>query len=117
MKGELLLVGSTVKTNTTGEAKKFFPFTITHPVNGTRELAAKTDSRRVQWLQAISDVCERLDKSGAMYGILFKKGGMNKNVWQERWCVLSGTELTYFENSKEGIPKGAICKSQILLQN
>jgi hypothetical protein len=108
LKGELLLVGASVKANDSGATNKMFPFTITHPVTGQRELAAKTALRRTQWVQTLTTVIEALDREGAMCGTVYKKGGLNKGAWQERWCVLAGNALTYFENSQEGIPKGTI---------
>lgn len=115
LKGEILLVGSSVRTNDTTSKKKFFVFTINHPVLGSRELSAKTALRREQWITTLTNVITDLDKSGAMYGTMLKKGGLRKNEWQERWCVLAGNTLTYFENQQDGLPKGsiAVTKSQI----
>ena len=107
-KGEILLVGSSVRINDAISKKKFFAFTLNHPVLGARELSAKTALRREQWMTTLTNVIENLDKSGAMYGTLFKKGGIRKNEWQERWCVLAGNTLTYFENQSDSVPKGSI---------
>ena len=114
-KGEILLVGAHVRVNDALSKKKFFVFTIVHPVVGSRELSAKTALRREQWVTTLTNVITDLDNSGAMYGTMFKKGGLRKNEWQERWCVLAGHSLTYFENQQDSMPKGQlnILKSQV----
>lgn len=114
-KGELLLIGASVQTNDSISKKKFFAFTINHPLLGARELSAKTGLRREQWITAITNVITELDKSGAMYGTMFKKGGLRKNEWQERWCVLAGNSLTYFESMHDGLPKGEISKEILFI--
>ena len=107
-KGEILLIGSSVRANDAISKKKFFAFTISHPLLGNRELCAKTALRREQWITTLTNVIAELEKNGAMYGTLLKKGGIRKNEWQERWCVLAGCSLTYFENKEDSLPKGEI---------
>jgi hypothetical protein len=111
-KGEILLIGASVRANDALSKKKFFVFTINHPVLGARELCAKTGLRRQQWITTLSNVITALDQTGAMYGTMLKKGGLRKNEWQERWCVLAGNTLTYFENQQESLPKGSIVISK-----
>jgi hypothetical protein len=114
-KGEIMLVGASVRANDALSKKKFFVFTINHPILGARELSTKTALRREQWLTTLTNVITALDQTGAMYGTILKKGGLRKNEWQERWCVLSGNTLTYFENQQDSLPKGCITvtKAQI----
>ena len=73
MKGEILLVGATINSSPSGDTKKQKMFTISHPITGQRELACKTDHRRTQWVQHLTEIVQQLDKSGAMCGTVFKK--------------------------------------------
>eukprot|EP01036_Dinobryon_divergens_P030176 gene30176-39374_t len=99
MKGELVLAGAMAKESSTRASSRNsgFYFTVSHPQCGVRELCAKTDNRRQQWISKINDVANELERNGSVYGKLLKQGGLKKNVWQERWCVCAGTSLDYFE--------------------
>jgi hypothetical protein len=39
---------------------------------------------------------------------LWKMGGSLINAWQERWVIVSGTSLDYFENAKDNQSKGSV---------
>lgn len=106
-KGEIILVGSTSKVSATrNSAKKHYYFTINHAQCGVRELYAKTNVRRSQWVEKINEVCAELKLSGSMFGKLYKQGGMSKNIWQERWSLVVGNCLYYYESSTDTSPKG-----------
>ena len=110
-KGEIILVGSTIKVSATrASAKKSYYFTITHPQCGVRELYAKSNVRRSQWIEKVTEVCNELKQSGAMMGKLYKQGGISKNVWQERWCLIVGNAIYYYENPTDSSPKGFLGK-------
>ena len=74
---------------------------------------AKTKNRRQQWMELINDISTQLSTS-AMYGKLFKQGGMRHNTWQERWCICSGSSLDYFEQATDNQAKGSIGKASCL---
>lgn len=108
MKGEIILAGCTAQASTSrANAKKKKYFTISHPQCGIREFYAKSDTRRDQWMEKINDISSALS-STAVYGKLYKQGGMSKNVWQERWCICSGPTLDYFEQASDNQSKGSI---------
>mmetsp|Transcript_2095 Transcript_2095/g.3263 ORF Transcript_2095/g.3263 Transcript_2095/m.3263 type:complete len:393 (+) Transcript_2095:193-1371(+) len=108
LKGEIVLVGASCKSNDTLNKKKQYHFTINHPKCGTRQFYAKTNNRKEQWLNRLTEILAGIERSGSLYGSLHKKGGISKNTWQERWCVLAGTNLDYYENCGDSLPKGTI---------
>eukprot|EP00597_Dinobryon_sp_UTEXLB2267_P001193 CAMPEP_0170074212 /NCGR_PEP_ID=MMETSP0019_2-20121128/11536_1 /TAXON_ID=98059 /ORGANISM="Dinobryon sp., Strain UTEXLB2267" /LENGTH=314 /DNA_ID=CAMNT_0010284329 /DNA_START=255 /DNA_END=1199 /DNA_ORIENTATION=+ len=110
MKGEIVLAGACARDSTTRASSRntAYYFTVSHPQCGVRELCAKTDNRRQQWIAKINDVASELDRSGGMFGKLLKQGGLKKNVWQERWCIVAGRTLDYFEAATDNQSKGAI---------
>lgn len=111
MKGEIILAGATASMSASrANTKKKFYFNISHPQCGVREMYAKTKNRRQQWMELINDISTQLSSS-AMYGKLFKQGGMRHNTWQERWCICSGSSLDYFEQSTDNQAKGSIGKT------
>ena len=99
-------------------------FTVSHPQCGVRELCAKTDNRRKQWVSMnstpfsfnnlcsqiakINEISNELERNGSVYGKLLKQGGLKKNIWQERWCVCAGNTLDYFEVATDNQSKGTI---------
>lgn len=107
-RGEIVITGATAKISTTraNEKKKYY-FVISHPECGTRELYAKSSSRRQQWIDKINELSSLLSHIGT-YGKLFKQGGLNKNVWQQRWCHCEGRFLDYFDNATDNQIKGSI---------
>ena len=50
-------------------------------------------------------------------GKLLKQGGMNKDIWQERWCYCTGKQLEYFENATDVQAKGTIGQWPCLIDN
>ena len=106
-KGEIILVGSSAKLSATrGSTKKAHYFTINNPDCGTRELYAKSKVRRQQWIDKINEIADELKEKKSMMGKLYKQGGMSKNVWQERWSLVLGNCLYYYEDPKDSSPKG-----------
>ena len=107
LKGEIILVGATIKVSATrSSVKKAQYFTITHPHCGVRELYAKSKVRRTQWIDKLTEVSEALKEQGAMMGKLYKQGGISKNVWQERWSLVLGNCIYYYEAPTDNAPKG-----------
>jgi hypothetical protein len=114
-RGEIVLAGATAKVSTTRtSSRKEHHFSVTHPDCGTRELHATSNNRRMQWIHKINDVAYALAKT-ANYGKLLKQGGLSKNVWQERWCIVAGRVLDYFENPTDNQVKGSIGKLSLSL--
>lgn len=110
MKGEIILAGAlAAESSSRASRKKKKYFTITHPQCGSREFYAKSNTRRSQWIEKINDISAAL-QSGAVYGKLYKQGGLSKNVWQERWCIICGPTLDYFEQASDNQSKGSIRK-------
>lgn len=106
-KGEIILVGSVAKLSATrGSTKKAHYFTINNSDCGTRELYAKSKVRRQQWIDKINEITEELKEKKSMMGKLYKQGGISKNVWQERWSLVLGNCLYYYEDAKDSSPKG-----------
>ena len=108
LKGEIVLVGSSVKANDVLNKKRKFHFSIVNPKCGTRNFYAITNNRKEQWLNKLTEVIAGVERSGCIHGTLHKKGGVAKNTWQERWCVLAGPNLDYYENCTDSLPKGTI---------
>ena len=109
-KGEIVLAGAIATESTTrADTKKIFYFTISHPQCGSRDFYAKTRNRRSQWMNKINEISNELS-SRAIYGKLLKQGGMSKNVWQERWCISTGTTIDYFDGPTDNQSKGSLCK-------
>jgi hypothetical protein len=109
-KGEIVLAGATaVECSHRADTKKIFYFNITHPQCGSREFYAKTRNRRAQWINKINEISNELSHR-AIFGKLFKQGGMSKNVWQERWCICTGTTIDYFDSPTDNQSKGSLCK-------
>lgn len=110
-KGEIVLAGATAAASTTrANTKKKFYFNVSHPQCGVRELCAKSDNRRQQWIERINQVSANLLKSCA-FGKLLKQGGLGKNVWQERWCISVRDTIDYFDSPTDNQSKGTIGKS------
>lgn len=110
MKGEIVLAGALAAVSTTrADSKKCFYFTISHPQCGSRDFYAKTRNRRNQWMTKINDISAELT-SRSMTGKLQKQGGLGKNVWQERWCICTGTTLDYFDSPTDNQSKGSLSK-------
>jgi hypothetical protein len=110
MKGEIILAGATASMSSSrSNTKKKFFFNISHPQCGVREMYAKTKNRRQQWMEKINDISTELSNS-VMYGKLQKQGGVRHNTWQERWCIVSGNTLDYFEQATDNQAKGSIGK-------
>ena len=106
-KGEIILVGSNAKLSATrGSSKRAHYFTINNLECGTRELYAKSKVRRQQWIDKINEVTEELKEKKSLMGKLYKQGGISKNVWQERWSLVLGNCLYYYEDAKDSAPKG-----------
>lgn len=74
---------------------------------GTREFYAGSKEKRDQWISTINDLSASL-RDTAVYGKLFKQGGLAKSSWQERWSICAGNSLDYFEDATENQPKGSI---------
>lgn len=108
LKGEIVLVGASVKSSDKLDGKKKYHFSICHPRCGTREFYAVTNNRREQWLNRLTDILSNIERSKSLFGPLLKKGGLSKSAWQERWCVLAGSLLDYYENYDDSLPKGTI---------
>lgn len=108
MKGEIVLAGAIAKlsSNRTDGHRKYY-FCIEHPVCGTRELYAKTSHRRALWIQKINEMSSLLSKN-TINDKLWKLGGSLINAWQERWVIVSGTSLDYFEAAKDNQSKGSV---------
>lgn len=110
LKGEIILVGATAANSSTRpNTKKKFYFNVSHPQCGVRELYAKSDNRRQQWIERINNVSQELMKT-AVYGKLLKQGGLGKNIWQERWCISVRDAIDYFDNPTDNQSKGTIGK-------
>ena len=110
MKGEIVLAGATaVQSTVRADSKKCFYFTISHPQCGSRDFYAKTRNRRSQWMSKINDVSAEL-MNRSMTGKLLKQGGLSKNIWQERWCICTGTTLDYFDAPTDNQSKGSLSK-------
>lgn len=112
-KGEIVLAGARAHVSAARSNKKgAWYLTITHPQCGSRELCAKTQNRQVQWIDKINEVSDRLVKKNVVYGKLLKQGGLRKNTWQERWCIIVGQgasgSVDYFEVATDNQPKGSI---------
>lgn len=113
-KGEIVLAGAVALESTTrADSKKCFYFTINHPQCGAREFYAKTRNRRTQWMNKINDISAELSNR-TITGKLLKQGGLGKNVWQERWCICTGTSLDYFDSPTDNQSKGSLCKANCL---
>jgi hypothetical protein len=108
LKGEIVLVGSTVKSNDSLNKKREYHFSLTQAKCGTRNFYATTENKKEQWLNRLTDILGGIERSGSLHGMLQKKGGISKNTWQERWCVLAGPNLDYYENPNDSLPKGTI---------
>lgn len=110
MKGEIVLAGATASVSTTrADTKKCFYFTISHPQCGARDFYAKTRNRRNQWMIKINDISSEL-LNRSMTGKLLKQGGLGKNIWQERWCICTGSTLDYFDSPTDNQSKGCLSK-------
>lgn len=110
MKGEIILAGATASMSSSrSNTKKKFFFNISHPHCGVREMYAKTKNRRLQWMEKINEISTELS-ANAMYGKLQKQGGVRHNTWQERWCIVAGHSLDYFEQASDNQSKGSIGK-------
>ena len=106
-KGEIVLAGATIKVSATrGSSKRAHYFTINHPHCGVRELYAKSKVRRQQWIDKLNEVADQLKEQGAMMGKLYKQGGISKNLWQERWALVLGNCIYYYEVPTDSLPKG-----------
>jgi len=109
MKGEIVLAGATASVSSTrSDGRKKFFFQIHHPICGTRELYAKTSGRRTQWISKINEMSAMLLKASNMNGVLSKLGGSLVNAWQERWVIIAGTTLDYFEAAQDNQSKGSL---------
>lgn len=108
LKGEIVLVGATCQEKPSFNKKKMFHFSINHPKCASRLFYAPSKSRKEQWLNRLSDILANIDRSGSIFGTLHKKGGLSKTNWQERWCVLAGNNLDYYESAQDSLPKGSI---------
>jgi hypothetical protein len=109
-KGEIILAGATASVSSTrSDAKKKFYFYISHPQCGVRELSAKSNNRRMQWIDRINQAAQNLLKN-CVYGKLLKQGGMSKNIWQERWCISTRDTIDYFDGPTDNQSKGTIGK-------
>lgn len=108
LKGEIVLVGATVKSNDSLNKKREYHFSIIHPKCGTRNFYTTTINKKEQWLNRLTEILGGIERSGSLHGVLQKKGGISKNTWQERWCVLAGPNLDYYENPTDSLPKGTI---------
>jgi hypothetical protein len=108
LKGEIVIIGASVKANGMLDKKKKFHFSISHPKCGAREFYAISNVRKEEWLNRLTEVIGNIERTGAMYGTLYKQGGLAKNTWQERWCVLGGSNLDYYEDFNDSLPKGTI---------
>lgn len=107
LKGEISLVGVSVKTSPTRpNANRQYHLIIQHPQSGVRELYAKNNVRRSQWIDLLNNISNSITSS--MSGNLLKQGGLGKSTWQERYCVCAGRELDYFETVLDNQPKGSI---------
>jgi hypothetical protein len=71
---------------------------------------APSKGRKEQWLNRLSEILANIERSGSIFGTLHKKGGLSKTNWQERWCVLAGNNLDYYESAQDSLPKGSIGK-------
>lgn len=108
MKGEIIIAGATAVTSTTrSDSKKCFYFNISHPLCGTREFYCKTRNRRNQWIAKINDISAELAQK-TITGKLLKQGGLSKNIWQERWCICTGSTIDYFEQATDNQKKGSL---------
>ena len=106
-KGEIVLVGSTAKVSATrGSSKRAHYFTVNNTECGIRELYAKSKVRRQQWIDKIIEVAAELKEKKCMMGKLYKQGGLSKNVWQERWSLVLGNCIYYYEEPTDSSPKG-----------
>jgi hypothetical protein len=108
LKGEIVLVGGTVKANDSLNKKREYHFSITQPKCGTRNFYTTSENKKEQWLNRLTEILSGIERSGSIHGMLQKKGGISKNTWQERWCVLAGPNLDYYENVSDSLPKGTI---------
>jgi hypothetical protein len=111
-KGEIILVNAVAKPDSARASKKgqYF-FVVSQQQCGTRELYAKNSTRRNQWIDKITEVVAEIDRSGtAMYGNLYKQGGYSKTQWQERFSVVVGNTLSYYDSPLESKSKGFIGK-------
>ena len=108
LKGEIVLVGSSVIANDALNKRRKFHFSVANPKCGTRVFYAITNNRKEQWLNMLTEVIGNVERIGCIQGMLHKKGGVTKNTWQERWCVLAGPNLHYYENCTDNLPKGTI---------
>jgi hypothetical protein len=112
-KGEIVLAGSRAAISAArNNQRSAWYFTVSHPQCGSRELCAKSQSRQQQWIDLINEVSAKLSKKGVVYGKLLKQGGLRKNTWQERWCIVVGQgaagSIDYFEFAADNQPKGSI---------
>lgn len=114
LKGEIVLVGATCQEKPSANKKKMFHFSINHPKCGNRMFYAPTKGRKEQWLNRLSEIFTNIERSGSIFGTMHKKGGMSKTNWQERWCVLAGNNLDYYETAQDSLPKGSIgaCRAE-----
>ena len=112
-KGEIILPGAVARPSATRRSRRQrYYITITHPICGTRELMTTSRTRQNQWIDRINDVVQELrGKEHILYGPLQKQGGLRKNAWQERWCIIVGNTLDYYDQATDNQAKGSIRKS------
>lgn len=110
LKGEIVLVGATCQEKPSFNKKKMYHFSINHPKCASRMFYAPSKGRKEQWLNRLSEILANIERSGSIFGTLHKKGGLSKTNWQERWCVLAGNNLDYYESAQDSLPKGNIGK-------
>lgn len=108
LRGEIVLVGATCQEKPNLNKKKMYHFAINHPKCSSRLFYAPSKKRKEQWLNRLSEILANIDRSGSIFGTMYKKGGLSKTNWQERWCVLAGNNLDYYENPQDSLPKGSI---------
>eukprot|EP00600_Ochromonadales_sp_CCMP1393_P013430 CAMPEP_0175012260 /NCGR_PEP_ID=MMETSP0005-20121125/9205_1 /TAXON_ID=420556 /ORGANISM="Ochromonas sp., Strain CCMP1393" /LENGTH=367 /DNA_ID=CAMNT_0016268467 /DNA_START=231 /DNA_END=1334 /DNA_ORIENTATION=+ len=108
MKGEIVLAGaSAVLSTSRADARKKYYFNVTHPRCGTREVYAKSKTRRNQWMHVINEISTEITRT-AVFGNLAKQGGLRKSTWQDRWCICAARSFDYFESPTDNQSKGTI---------
>ncbi|GMI34161.1 hypothetical protein TeGR_g9859, partial [Tetraparma gracilis] len=85
-----------------------FHFSVHHSSNGTKHLFAEDSHTMHRWIQMCTDVVNEATDMGGMEGFLKKRGGIRLHTWQQRWFMLMGNELCWYEKASDSFPRGSI---------
>jgi hypothetical protein len=85
-----------------------FHFAVHHSSHGSKHLFAETSSEMNAWMMACMEVIQLATSMGGMEGLLKKRGGIRLHTWQQRWFMLMGGELSWYEKPSDAFPRGSI---------